>query len=318
MNVHFSRLQAIELLIGTLVERRRQLLTALDSPVDDFGEGAMEYFNRRAAEISGQLAARLYAARQLPQANRSSRVELALDGQQRRPELRDHRRPRRAGHRRLSAMHEQDYIVFEVVSTGPGEEDFSFEPSEEAEEQPTAVWRSSHSRAEDAAEARRARRSRGGAAPTSSSSPSRSPTSRAAGRRRHVGRRGGAGDGKPVHRQGRQGRSARHRHRRGPSGVRRAQGDREGLHRRGRRRHERPRDALRGHDRGAGRRRRALRRRPGDRRSCSSARSSASRGGRRRRSSSAMVWALDNGANVLSMSLGIDFPGLVDRLTAEA
>ena len=36
-------------------------------------------------------------------------------------------------------MHEQDYIVFEVVSTGPGEEDYSFEPSEEAEEQPSAV-----------------------------------------------------------------------------------------------------------------------------------------------------------------------------------
>ena len=31
---------------------------------------------------------------------------------------------------------------------------------------------------------------------------------------------------------------------------------------------------------------------------------------------SAMVWALESGANVLSMSLGIDFPGLVDRMTA--
>jgi subtilisin family serine protease len=40
------------------------------------------------------------------------------------------------------------------------------------------------------------------------------------------------------------------------------------------------------------------------------------RGGSTATIASAMVWALDNGANVLSMSLGIDFPGLVDRLTA--
>jgi subtilisin family serine protease len=40
------------------------------------------------------------------------------------------------------------------------------------------------------------------------------------------------------------------------------------------------------------------------------------RGGSTAAVASAMVWALDSGANVLSMSLGIDFPGLVDRLTA--
>jgi len=41
-----------------------------------------------------------------------------------------------------------------------------------------------------------------------------------------------------------------------------------------------------------------------------------SQGGSTAAISSAMVWALDNGANVFSMSLGIDFPGLVDRLIA--
>ena len=31
----------------------------------------------------------------------------------------------------------------------------------------------------------------------------------------------------------------------------------------------------------------------------------------------AMLWALDEGANVLSMSLGMDFPGYVDQLVRE-
>jgi len=53
-------------------------------------------------------------------------------------------------------MEEQEYIVFEVVSTGPGEEDFSFGAAEDAEEPPTAVMDVQTLSPEDAEDARRA------------------------------------------------------------------------------------------------------------------------------------------------------------------